>query len=276
MTVKISSDANPANVERFAGFADLYDAYRPQPPRELITVLTQLARMDRPRLVVDLGSGTGLSTSFWAEHSERVIGIEPGAEMRAQARARQNANGSARNVEFREGSSSRTDLPDECADIVTCSQSLHWMEPAATFAESARILRDGGVFAAYDCDWPPIIDWEAQRAYEEFMTHAETLGNARGFYPGVVRLDKAGHLARMRASGKFRYVNEMVLHHVETGNAPRLIGIALSQGGVATLLKRGLSESEIGVDQLRERAQRLLGEKLSRWYFCYRVRIGIK
>ena len=40
------------------------------------------------------------------------------------------------------------------ADIVTCSQSFHWMEPEPTLAEIARILRPGGVFAAYDYDWP--------------------------------------------------------------------------------------------------------------------------
>jgi len=45
-----------------------------------------------------------------------------------------------------------TDLPDGCADIVTCSQSLHWMVPESTFAEVARILRPGGVFATYDYD----------------------------------------------------------------------------------------------------------------------------
>lgn len=32
----------------------------------------------------------------------------------------------------------------------TVAQALHWMEPASTLAEVARILRPGGVFAAYD------------------------------------------------------------------------------------------------------------------------------
>ena len=35
-------------------------------------------------------------------------------------------------------------------------QALHWMEPAPTFGEVARLLRPGGVFAALDCDWPPV------------------------------------------------------------------------------------------------------------------------
>ncbi|HNP88354.1 MAG TPA: hypothetical protein PKK78_19615 [Kouleothrix sp.] len=51
-----------ANVGRFRGFADHYDAFRPQPPVMLVTILTQLAEVPYPTLVVDLGSGTGLST----------------------------------------------------------------------------------------------------------------------------------------------------------------------------------------------------------------------
>ena len=31
------------NVERFSGFADRYDAYRPTPPTIIVDILTQLA-----------------------------------------------------------------------------------------------------------------------------------------------------------------------------------------------------------------------------------------
>jgi trans-aconitate methyltransferase len=43
-------------------FADLYNRYRLAPPRELLDILTLVAEAERPRLVVDLGAGTGLST----------------------------------------------------------------------------------------------------------------------------------------------------------------------------------------------------------------------
>jgi predicted O-methyltransferase YrrM len=43
------------------GFADVYDEYRPAPPPALLDVLLHLAQVDRPRLVIDLGTGTGLS-----------------------------------------------------------------------------------------------------------------------------------------------------------------------------------------------------------------------
>ncbi|MBI3914093.1 MAG: methyltransferase domain-containing protein [Chloroflexi bacterium] len=266
---------NAANVERFAGFADRYDRFRPQPPRDLIALLKQLAETKQPHRVVDLGSGTGLSTLIWANDADEIIGIEPSVDMRAQAEARLAAT-NFQNIHFTEGSSTQTNLPDESTDIVTCSQSLHWMEPAPTFAEIARILRAGGVFAAYDCDWPPTLNAEAEAAYIEFETRAEEVGAARGFYRDVKRWDKEGHLARMRASEKFRFVKEIVMHNVEQGNAERLIGVALSQGSVATLLKRGMSEAEIGVPEFRARVERVLNAKTLPWYFSYRVRLGIK
>jgi len=52
-----------ANVERFMGFADVYDSYRPRPPEVVPDILTQLAQAPQPALVIDLGSGTGLSTA---------------------------------------------------------------------------------------------------------------------------------------------------------------------------------------------------------------------
>src|SRR5258705_11021165 len=81
--------------------------------------------------------------------------------MRRQAEARATTG----NVRYQEGFSTATGLPDGCADIVTCSQSLHWMEPESTFAEIARILRPSGVFPAYDCDWPPTFSWPVEQAH---------------------------------------------------------------------------------------------------------------
>jgi len=49
-----------------AGFADHYDEFRPSPPAVLLDALTRYAGPSAPRLVVDLGSGTGLSTRAWA------------------------------------------------------------------------------------------------------------------------------------------------------------------------------------------------------------------
>jgi SAM-dependent methyltransferase len=265
-----------ANVERFMGFAARYDAYRPQPPLAILDILTQLAQAPRPRLVVDLGSGTGLSTAIWAARAADVVGVEPSDDMRQQAELRTAALPGAAHVRYQPGFSTATGLPDGCADIVTCSQSLHWMEPAPTFDEVARILRPGGIFAAYDCDWPPTFNWELEQAYRTCIAQTSALEQTHGFSRDVHAWDKSKHLERIRESGRFRFTKEVVLHHVEQGGAERLVGLVLSQGSIATLLKHGLSEAEIGIAELRETAQRVLGDAIVPWYFSYRMRIGIK
>lgn len=265
-----------ANVERFMGFADVYDTYRPRPPLVVLDILTQLAQTPQPALVVDLGSGTGLSTAIWAARATEVVGVEPSADMRRQAEARIASLPDAANVRYQAGYANATGLPDGCADIVTCSQSLHWMEPVSTFAEIARILRPGGVFAAYDCDWPPTLNWQIEQAHYTFAAQMHAAEQARGFSRDVRAWDKPQHLERMRASEQFRFTKEILLHSVEQGGAERLVGLELSQGGVATLLKNGVGEDEIGITALREVAQRVLGDAIVPWYFSYRVRLGVK
>jgi len=265
-----------ANVERFKGFADIYDAFRPRPPLTVLDILTQLAQTPQPALVVDLGSGTGLSTAIWAGRAAAVVGVEPSADMRRQAEARTAALPATTQVRYQAGYSNATGLPDACADIVTCSQSLHWMEPTATFAEIARILRPGGVFAAYDCDWPPTVNWAIEQEHHTFLAKLRAAEQTHGFSRDVCSWNKQQHLERMRESGQFRRTKEIVLHHTEQGGAERLVGLELSQGGVATLLKNGVSEQEIGITALREAAQRVLGDAIVPWYFSYRMRVGVR
>ena len=260
------------NVERFSGFADTYDRYRPTPPAVFIDILTQLAGVAKPARVVDLGCGTGLSTRIWADRAVEVIGIEPGEDMRREAKA----HTTAANIHYQHGFGQDTGLPEACADIVTISQALHWMEPGPTLAEIARILRPGGVFAAIDSDWPPVLNWEAEAVYNAFMDRAVEL-EARYFSArGGKRWAKHEHLDRITASGHFRYTREFVLHSVETGNAERLIGLALSQGSVETVIKHVPADLEPLIAGLREAVQRLLGDDPQPWYFSYRVRMGVK
>jgi uncharacterized Fe-S cluster-containing radical SAM superfamily enzyme len=80
----------------------------------------------------------------------------------------------------------------------------------------------------------------------------------------------------MRESGYFRFCREFCLHHVELGNADRFVGAVLSSGQIQSLLKAGLSEIDLGLDALREKARRLLGSELKPWYYTVRVRVAVK
>jgi SAM-dependent methyltransferase len=255
-----------------SGFGARYHAYRPRPPAVLIDVLLQLARVTHPALVVDLGSGTGISTGIWAARAERVIGIEPLDEMRTIAEAEPHAP----NVRFQPGVAQATGLPDGVADIVTCAQSLHHTEPDGTLAEIGRILRVGGVFAAYDYNWPPVVHGEAERAFAAFMDRVFALRKQHGIRSEQQQWGKDEHLLRMRNSGQFRHLNEILLHSVEPCTAERWVGFAHTVAVVLPVLDLGLSDDELGLRAFREAAERTLGDQGLPWYVSYRVRVGVK
>ncbi|MEX0674103.1 MAG: class I SAM-dependent methyltransferase [Gaiellaceae bacterium] len=247
-------------------FAESYDRFRPQPPEALLDLLVRLAGGGRPALVVDLGSGTGLSTRAWSGRAERVVGVEPDEAMRAVAEAQGGA-------EYLAGSSSATGLADGSADLVTCSQSLHWMEPEPTFAEVGRILRPGGVFAAYDYDAIPVLHPEIDAAFDAVLDEAKALREATGRispWTSSAPLRKDEHLGRMRASGQFRYARELVLHSVEEGDAERVLELIGSYGAVE------VHRDRLSLAALEATARSVLGDRMVPFWFGYRVRIGVR
>ena len=251
------------------GFASHYDRYRPRPPAALFETLLQLARTERPALVVDLGAGTGLSTRPWAPLAERVIGVEPNPSMRDTAEGLTPEP----NVDFVLGFSHETGLPDASVDIVTASQSLHWMEPGPTFREIGRILRLGGVFAAYDYDVYPTVDWEVEQALYEYGARRRELRERRRIQAGADRWSKDDHLGRMRESGEFRFCRELVLHSVEQGDADRLVGL---MGSIGMIGDAEEAKRELRLDEVEAVARRVLGDRTVPFRFGYHVRVGVR
>jgi ubiquinone/menaquinone biosynthesis C-methylase UbiE len=265
---------NP-NVLRFTGFANIYDQYRPKPPEIIADLLLQLAGINRADHVVDLGCGTGLSTLIWIDRTKSFTGIEPSPDMRAVAAQRPEWAHSATDAQFVGAEAHQTGLADQSVDIITASQSFHWMDPVATLAEVARVLRPGGVFAAYDCDWPPVSDPLADAAFAECHRYADELLAQAGISKAK-KWPKNQHLERLKKSGHFRYNRDLACLNIDSGNADRFVGLVRSQGSIATLLKHGYTEADIGLDRLRETVQQRFGDRPTRWFWCYRIRVGIK
>jgi hypothetical protein len=67
-------------------------------------------------------------------------------------------------------------------------------------------------------------------------------------------------------------VRELLLHGVEQGDGERLVGLALSEGSLTTLLAAGATEEDVGLDRLRAVAA-TMREPVS-WWIGYRAWIG--
>lgn len=247
------------------GFAQRYDATRPSPPVVLLELLPALAGVKRPKLVVDLGSGTGLSTRFWAEHADEIVGVEPQAPMRAWAESVTEVA----NIRYLDASSYETALPGESADVVTAAQSLQWMDPGSAFAEIGRILRSGGVFCAYEYVAFQTPLWEPETVWEAVLARKKELRAARGLDAQTRTWPVSRE--RFEESGVFQLVRELSLHSVEEGDGERLVRLALSEGSLQTLLEDGVSEEEVGLDRLREVASRM---PTVPWWISYRAWVG--
>ncbi|GAB6989063.1 class I SAM-dependent methyltransferase [Paenibacillus pini] len=265
-----------SNVERFSGFEDTYDRYRPEAPALIIDILTgYLGRT--PSLVVDIGCGTGLSTMIWKDHADQIIGVEPNDDMRGKAERKLFDDTTRSNVSFISGYSNQLDLESASADIVTCSQSFHWMEPVSTLKEVSRILRPDGIFAAYDCDWPPTLNWELEQAYMELTNKADNIiAEVADSEEHAVKNDKGQHLTNLRQSGEFRFTKEIVFHNVEDCDAQRYSGLAISQGGVQTVLKMGTGVLDADIQRFCDQVSDHFQGRTLQILFSYRMRIGIK
>jgi SAM-dependent methyltransferase len=301
----VAVEAGGGNAGRFSGFADIYDANRPSPPDELGPLVASYANTKAPA-VVDLGSGTGLSSRWAATWAASVVGVEPSDDMRAVAESQPTAG-----VTYMKGVSDATGLDDRSADVVLVVQAMHWMDPVPTLAEVARVLRPGGVFAIADADWPPVsgvvraeMAWVALHGRIEVFEERAAAGNKgdrlrrpisdydsamveddlanphrnREMPGGARSWSKAHHLERLNGSGFFEFTRELMFNQAVGGGADRFIALMSSQGSYQALRRVGLSDEEIGLTAFQREVEAAFREPVQfpGLSFSWRVRLGVR
>jgi len=137
------SERTKDSAERFTGLADVYAQCRPDYPDAAIDFILARCGLTAGAALVDIGSGTGISSRLFAARGLHVIGIDPNADMRRRAEAEPVPSGAPAPV-YRDGRGEATGLPDASADAVLAAQAFHWCEPEAAFREFQRILKPGG------------------------------------------------------------------------------------------------------------------------------------
>jgi ubiquinone/menaquinone biosynthesis C-methylase UbiE len=154
------------------------------------------------------------------------------------------------------------------------------MEPEPVLAEATRLLRAGGVFAAYDYDVPPAIQPDVDQAFRELIATRDAAWERVDPSAGQRIWPKHRHLERIEASGRFRITRELVCHGWEEAAAARVTGLARSLGGAGPRAEKlfGDAASDVreGYERLAETAKRILDERTWPMLLSFRIRAGIK
>jgi ubiquinone/menaquinone biosynthesis C-methylase UbiE len=242
------------NADRFTGdeFVKTYDKFRPTPPKEILLQALNYLNKSKASLVLDLGCGTGISTQVWNDFADKIIGVEPSKEMIAVA----SKKNSSSQVEFINGYSNEIPLPSNSLDVIACSQSFHWMEPKSTLKEIDRLLVKNGVLVIYDIIWPASVNLEYEKAYNELFINIDK-ATSKLDQTIAVKWNKGNHLENIVKSNHFKFTKEAYFHKTEDLSKEKLIGLAMSQGGLEALLKKGFSKKELGITKFKKTIQKM-------------------
>jgi SAM-dependent methyltransferase len=126
---------------RFSNRAADYARYRPGYPSEVLPLLHKWCKLERHHVVADIGSGTGLLSKLFLDHGNRVIGVEPNAEMRLAGEEFLKSYTGFTSVA---GSAEATTLPPDSVAFLATGQAFHWFDASAARAEFQRILKSDG------------------------------------------------------------------------------------------------------------------------------------
>lgn len=143
-------------AESFGLDAERYDRARPSYPAALVDRIVAAARADSGAEpgdaadngrslevldVLDVGIGTGISARLFQAAGCRVLGVEVDERMAEFARR------AGTDVEI--GTFEGWEPAGRTLDAVIAGQAWHWVDAAAGAVQAARVLRPGGVFAAF-------------------------------------------------------------------------------------------------------------------------------
>lgn len=155
--------------------ASLYAKFRPTYPNTVYTTIEKYYEENENvscnrELAVDIGCGNGQSSVPLTKIFSKVIGYDVSEQQIASAPK------DIQNLTFRVGPGEDLKfLNDNEVDLITVSQALHWMDLDKLYDEIRRVVRPGGVFAAYGYGNNVVDKENAQNAVTEVCIHPKIL-----------------------------------------------------------------------------------------------------
>lgn len=146
------------NTQRFSDRVDNYVKYRPHYPDTVLHFLRESFGLMPSHTVVDIGSGTGISSELFLKNGNRVIGVEPNEPMRSRSELLLKDRTQFTTID---GTAEHTHLSNTSADFIIAGQAFHWFDRDLAKKEFRRILKPEGVI---------VLMWNERRVDTEFAS----------------------------------------------------------------------------------------------------------
>jgi SAM-dependent methyltransferase len=238
------------NKGAFQGLARLYARHRPSYPEPLLLRLK--TAIDRSateqadnRVVVDIGSGSGISTRLIRRYlgpRYEIIGIEPNPAMIQQAVADTSPE---LNIKYISGDAEHQPLASACAVGMVAAQAVQWFERVVFYREAARVLMAGGTLAIMQNN----RCWQQSEFLEKYESFIERHNPeySRDYRAFDIRAELATlPCFEVEAPGIWRWTREMTINE--------FVGMSLSSTKVNAIVRRLGEKRVIGiVTELAER-----------------------
>lgn len=153
----------PDFKDNFSTHADIYARFRPVYPPGLFAYLASLTPTHD--LAWDCGTGNGQSAAGLVPYYRSVYATDPSEQQVKLAPPHGR-------IVYRVEKAETPGLPDRSVDLVTVAQALHWFDFDLFYASVKRVLKPGGVFAAWAYGLPdidPPLDEAVKRLHDETL-----------------------------------------------------------------------------------------------------------
>lgn len=161
----MSKETQTFNFEdHFSRHSAQYAQYRPNYPQEIYAYLASLA--PGRSLAWDCGTGNGQAAIGLVQYFDRVHATDASAGQISAAYPHEK-------VEYRVEPAEHVSLGDSSVDLVTVAVAIHWFDFDEFYREVKRVLKPGGVIAAWTYHLPEIsseIDALVERYYREILS----------------------------------------------------------------------------------------------------------
>jgi ubiquinone/menaquinone biosynthesis C-methylase UbiE len=140
--------------------AEEYKSARPQYPKELFSFLSE--QTAGHGLAIDCGAGNGQATVPLALYFDKVVGLDVGANLLANATK-------AEKVSYLLSSASHLPFEANSVDLITSASAAHWFELEKFYDEVGRVLKPGGVLALWTYYYMPKVDPKIDSIVEKLL-----------------------------------------------------------------------------------------------------------